>query len=412
MSRGTSERQTYGEVEGEVAREIGVENGAVQRTGRHCGVYGLHSAVKTHDEVVEIQAQAQSVGDGQFAQTGVEAKLSAVRSRFSAGGPHIAGVDEGRPFKFPEERTAIFHREVDLQIAGLVDEVDIPVLLRVASGAELSHVPPAHRIGASREVAFLVGDHFRIAEGNGEPECRMPRQRIVFRESHAFREVHIELHILRIRDAEDRVTSVGRLVHAQHLRDAVEEVTGRFHAGANLVAVGAIEVGRSRSAQGIEDKSIGRPHDEDILVRIAEHGIAWVVAFEVSAAEGVGNPRHEHVVQRHNVQVMSQVGARMAIPVHAPRARQHPTVKFRSVLRIVHHRKVSTSLVGAQIALARRDGQRREAQRRFDPVFRVILVAIPLQSADGLVSSTKFEEETLRAAEEIALGIGEGRRSS
>ena len=266
MSRGTSERQTYGEVEGEVAREIGVENGAVQRTGRHCGVYGLHSAVKTHDEVVEIQAQAQSVGDGQFAQTGVEAKLSAVRSRFSAGGPHIAGVDEGRPFKFPEERTAIFHREVDLQIAGLVDEVDIPVLLRVASGAELSHVPPAHRIGASREVAFLVGDHFRIAEGNGESECRMPRQRIVFRESHAFREVHIELHILRIRDAEDRVTSVGRLVHAQHLRDAVEEVTGCFHAGANLVAVGAIEVGRSRSAQGIVDKSIGRPHDEDILV--------------------------------------------------------------------------------------------------------------------------------------------------
>ena len=179
------EGQTHGEVEGEVAREVGAENGIMQRARGNSRVDGFHTAVESNDEVVEIQAQAQTVGDGQFAPKGVEAELSAVGAELSVSGPHVAGIDEGRAFKFPEEGAPIFHREVDFQIARLVDEVDFTVFLHVPTGAELAHVPTAHRIGTAGEIALFVGDDSRVAEGNGDAYGGVPCQRIAFGEANA-----------------------------------------------------------------------------------------------------------------------------------------------------------------------------------------------------------------------------------
>ena len=122
------------------------------------GVDGFHPAVETHDEVIEIQAQAQTIGDGEFAQERVEAELSAFGTDTAACGPDVAGIDEGRAFEFPKQRTAILHGEVDFQVAGLVDEVDVAVLLRIAPRAELAHVPTADRIGTAGEITLFVGD--------------------------------------------------------------------------------------------------------------------------------------------------------------------------------------------------------------------------------------------------------------
>ena len=163
-------------MEGEVAREVGAENGVVQRPRGDSGVDGFHPAVETHDEVIEIQAQAQTIGDGEFAQERVEAELSAFGTDTAACGPDVAGIDEGRAFEFPKQRTAILHGEVDFQVAGLVDEVDVAVLLRIASGAELAYVPSAHRIGAAGEITLFVGDDLRVAEGDGDAKCGVPCQ--------------------------------------------------------------------------------------------------------------------------------------------------------------------------------------------------------------------------------------------
>ena len=399
-------------MEGEVAREVGAENGVVQRPRGDSGVDGFHPAVETHDEVIEIQTQAQTIGDGEFAQERVEAELSALGAELAARGPHVAGVDEGGAFKFPKERTAILHREVDFQIAGLVDEVDVAVLLCIAPRAELAHVPTADRIGTAGEITLFVGDDLRVAEGDGDAKGGVPCQRVCFGKANALREVDIELDVLRIRYAENRVAAVGILVHAEHFGDAVEEVAGSFHAGTDLIAVGAIEVAHAGRAERVVDKTVGRAHDEEVLIRIAQDGVARIVAFEVGSAEGVGNPRHEDVVERGDVEVVAQVGAGVAIPIHAPRGSEQSAIELGTILRIVHQREVGRTFVGAQVALAGRNGQRGEAQGGFDTIFRVILIAITFELANGFVSTAKFEEEALRATEEVALRVGEGGRSA
>ena len=58
------ERQADGEVEGVVAAEAGIGDGVVRVVS---GVDGFHAEVEAQDEVVEVEAQAQTVGHGYLA---------------------------------------------------------------------------------------------------------------------------------------------------------------------------------------------------------------------------------------------------------------------------------------------------------------------------------------------------------
>ena len=72
-----SEGKSYGEMELEVAAEAGMQDGIMLVGVAVGGIDGLHTHVETQDEVVEVEAQAQTVGHGQLLVELVEAELSA-----------------------------------------------------------------------------------------------------------------------------------------------------------------------------------------------------------------------------------------------------------------------------------------------------------------------------------------------
>ena len=72
-----SEGKSYGEMELEVAAEAGMQNGIMLVGVAVGGIDGLHAHIETQDEIVEVEAQAQTVGHGQLLVELVEAELSA-----------------------------------------------------------------------------------------------------------------------------------------------------------------------------------------------------------------------------------------------------------------------------------------------------------------------------------------------
>ena len=91
-----SERHADGKMEGEIAFEAWIGNGIVPAVVFVGGMDGFHTAVEPQDEIVEIQAQAQSVGDGYLAPELIELELTAWLVLVFAKRPDIAGIDENR----------------------------------------------------------------------------------------------------------------------------------------------------------------------------------------------------------------------------------------------------------------------------------------------------------------------------
>ena len=176
------------------------------------GVDGLHAHVETQDEVVEVEAQAQTVGHGQLLVELVEAELSAGLFGIVAQRPDVARIDEGSSIELPEEEGAIFEVEVELHIARLVDEVDAAVGTTERARSQSAHAPSAHRVGTAREVALLEGQHSAVAVGPGNAEVGMRHELVVGVELPQVRVVEVELHVLGIGNTEERVLPILVLV--------------------------------------------------------------------------------------------------------------------------------------------------------------------------------------------------------
>ena len=161
------ERQADGEVQREVALEAGINDGEVLLGGGVGRIYCLHAAVETQDEVVEVETNAQTVGNGQLPPEGIEAELPARLFRIFADGPNVAGIDKCGSVNLPEYVGTIFQIQVQLHVARLVDKVDAPVLALERTGAETAHRPAAHAVGTATEVTFLVRQNGAVAEGEG-----------------------------------------------------------------------------------------------------------------------------------------------------------------------------------------------------------------------------------------------------
>ncbi len=72
-----SERHTDGEMEGEVAAPTGMEDGIMVLVVVVGRIDRLHGTVEAEDEIAEVEAQAEAVGDGDLLEEGVELKLAA-----------------------------------------------------------------------------------------------------------------------------------------------------------------------------------------------------------------------------------------------------------------------------------------------------------------------------------------------
>ena len=87
----------HSKVEREVAPEVGVDEGIVFLAVPVGRIDGFHAGIEAQDEVVEVETQAQSVGDGNLLVEAVETEGSSRLLFVVADGPDVAGVDEERP---------------------------------------------------------------------------------------------------------------------------------------------------------------------------------------------------------------------------------------------------------------------------------------------------------------------------
>ena len=194
-----SEGKSYGKVEGKVAAKARMQNRIVLARSGMGWVHGLHAEVEAQDKVVEIQSETKSVGHSQFAEETMEAELPALLVGIIAQGPDVSGINEGCTVEFPEEERAVFEVQVDFHVARLVDEVDASAGAPEATRPQFAHAPATHRVGTTREIAFLERQNRTVAIGIGNAEISMGHELVVLVEGPEARVVEVELGVLRVR---------------------------------------------------------------------------------------------------------------------------------------------------------------------------------------------------------------------
>ena len=136
-------------MEGEIATENGIKQGPMLTLVGVSGIDGLHTHVEAKDEIVEIEAQAQTVGHRNLLIKFIKLKLSTRLFLVVTQGPDISSVDKHGTIKLPEQEGAILHVQVKLNIARLVDEVDAAVGTTELTRTKLAHPPSANGVGSS-----------------------------------------------------------------------------------------------------------------------------------------------------------------------------------------------------------------------------------------------------------------------
>ena len=76
VANGWLEWQAYREVKGKVATELWMDNREVFLLRLIGRINGLHTHVETHDKVVEVQTDTQSVAGSQLFEEGARTELS------------------------------------------------------------------------------------------------------------------------------------------------------------------------------------------------------------------------------------------------------------------------------------------------------------------------------------------------
>ena len=84
-----------------VVAEVGVGHG--ETLGAEGRVDRLHGPVEAEDEIVEVEAESQAVGDGKFLIEAAETENPTGLGVVAADGPDVSCVDEERPIQLPEQ---------------------------------------------------------------------------------------------------------------------------------------------------------------------------------------------------------------------------------------------------------------------------------------------------------------------
>ena len=145
----TLERQAHGKVERKVAAEVRVEDGVMLVIALIGRIDGLHSAIKTENEVIEVESQAKSIRISYLLVELIPLELSAWLVGIVAERPDVSGINERRAVELPKEMGTKLNVEVELHVARLIDEVNAPVGASELSRAELPHAPSSHRVGSA-----------------------------------------------------------------------------------------------------------------------------------------------------------------------------------------------------------------------------------------------------------------------
>ena len=215
----------------EIATETRINEGIVLVGVAISGVDSLHTHVETQDEVVEVQTQTQSVGHGYLFVELVESELSTGLFCIVTQRPDVTRIDECRSIELPEQERTILQVEVYLHVTRLIDEVNASVGASEATGSESAHTPSAHAVGTAREVAFLEGQHLTITVWPGNADVGVGYQLVVFVELPEAGVVEVELCILCIGNAKERVLSFLVLMEVGCVGKKSEQVARCLHIG-------------------------------------------------------------------------------------------------------------------------------------------------------------------------------------
>lgn len=139
----------------EVATKARMQDGVVFVIVAIGGIDGLHGKVKTQDEVVEIESKTKTIGHSKLLIEMIQPELTTGLIGIVAQGPDITGIDEGCSVELPEEESAVLHTQIELHVAGLIDEVDAAIRPPEASRAQSAYAPTTNRVGTTGKVALF-----------------------------------------------------------------------------------------------------------------------------------------------------------------------------------------------------------------------------------------------------------------
>ena len=109
----------------------------------------FHAHVESENKIIEIQSHPQSVGHCYLFVKLIKLELPSRLLSVVSQCPYIAGIDEEGTVELPEEYGSVFQVQVQLHVAGLIDEIDSTVVAFKFARSESSHAPSSYRVGTS-----------------------------------------------------------------------------------------------------------------------------------------------------------------------------------------------------------------------------------------------------------------------
>ena len=213
-------------------------------------------------------------------------------------------------------------------------------------------------------------------------------------------EVDVKLRILCIGDVEGHILPQLVLRRVEDVGTEVEQVACRLYIRLD---------GRPSVVIGIAEADL---HDEQVLVVVFQNGVRVRIVRQVLVAEGIADPGHEHIVQVDQVQSVA-VQAVLPLPLIVPTGREHAAVELRTVLRVVHQRHLAAGDDAPAVAGTQEGADEPgERQAALQAVFEEVLVAVALQSPDGLVGTAQLHAQHLRPPEQVPVLVRQRDRRS
>ena len=154
----------------------------------------------------------------------------------------------------------------------------------------------------------------------------MKHQLVVLATRQLSGKLEVGLHILCIGNVKHLILSQGIPLSAKRSGTDIQKVSSRF------------QMRLQRHLTRIETIAEPHAHDKQILIIIAQDGIRVRRIVQILFTERFTDPRHEHVVQVYQVEVVTVVTV-LGSPLVVPSCRKNAAMELRTVLRVVEQRQ-------------------------------------------------------------------------
>ncbi len=362
---------------------------------------GLHAHVEPHQEVVEVEPYAHTVGQGDLLQKLIEPEHASLLVGILLDGPYIAGVDKDCALDEPEQLAAQLHIGHQVDIAALVDEAVHRVARGEAAGSQSAHAPAAHIVGTAGIEAFLKRGYGRVAIGHKQAAAHMPGQLVARVQVVGERVVGLCFHILCIAGAQHLVGLVLVVPLARNFGDGIEQVASHLGRGAHRVDILLLARGQGGELAlvGVIE-AVAHAHDQVVLVGVSQQGVGDAVKKSALALGQI------HIAQVDNVEGVAREVLLLTPYIFPAGAGNHARV-LGTCLVVEVGGEVGAGLHALLEALLEERGHKLgEGDAQLGQILRVVVVDEAVDVARyALVAGLELGIEHLGAVEDVAVLI-------